>query len=359
MTIERDKSLNFDISKTSINPINSKKENSSEEKLSILRPRSLRDFTGQKKLMENLSVYINAATKREDTLDHCLLSGPPGLGKTTLAYIIAKEMRTEIKSTTAPVIEKSGDMAALLTGLKEGDILFIDEIHRLRPVIEEVLYSAMEDGFIDIQLGQGVTAKSVKINLCAFTLIGATTRAGSLTRPLLSRFGIIGHFEFYKNEELLKIAEKNIKLLNIQAEDLALKEITRRSRGTPRILNRLLKRIRDFAEVQSIEIIDLELCRYALEKMDIDENGLDSLDQKVLKTLVEKFNGGPVGLDNLATSLQEDSATLEELVEPFLLQEGYIQRTARGRVASQKTFRLFNIEAISKDDEPNLFSGNL
>ncbi|HMB00311.1 MAG TPA: Holliday junction branch migration DNA helicase RuvB [Spirochaetota bacterium] len=319
-----------------------------EDKQLSLRPDSLEKFIGQDHLKENMAVFMKAARSRSEPLDHVLLSGPPGLGKTTFANIIAREMQTNIKATSAPVIEKSGDIAGILSALKEKEVLFIDEIHRLRPVVEEVLYSAMEDYAIDIQLGQGNTSKSVKINIPPFTLIGATTRAGSLTQPLISRFGIVNQFDFYNIDNLKTIIERNASLYNIAIDESGIAEIAKRSRGTPRILNRILRRVRDFAQVKGENIINNKIADYALGRMAIDERGLDTMDRKLLKTIIKNFSGGPVGLDNLATSIAEDTSTIEDMYEPYLIQIGFIKRTPRGRTATASAYQYLNIDNDQK-----------
>ena len=310
----------------------------------FLRPGNFTDFIGQRTIKENLLVFIKAARERNDPLDHCLLSGPPGLGKTTLAHIIAKEMGANFKATSAPVIDKTGDIAALLSSLEEGDVLFIDEIHRLRPVVEEVLYSAMEDYSLDITIGQGITTKSVKVKLPSFTLVGATTRPGALTQPLLSRFGILLQFEYYGIKDLEEILLKNAAKMEIAILKDGLHEIAKRSRGTPRILNRLLRRVRDFAQIQKKNTIDKDISDFALNKLKIDNQGLDELDRKFLRVLIEHFGGGPVGLDNIATSLSEDSATIEDIIEPYLIQQGFLKRGPRGRVATTKSYKYLNLK---------------
>ncbi|MFC1503882.1 Holliday junction branch migration DNA helicase RuvB [Spirochaetota bacterium] len=312
-----------------------------------LRPQSIAEFIGQELMKENTSVYIQAAKKRKDVLDHILLHGPPGLGKTTFAHIIANEMKTNIKITSAPVIEKTGDLASILTSLKEYEILFIDEIHRLKPVIEEILYPAMEDFSIDIMLGQGPTAKSVRIKLNRFTLIGATTKAGLLTQPLIGRFGIINRFDFYSKEELTKIIKRNVKLLNISVDESGIDEISKRSRGTPRVLNRIIRRIRDFAQVKNQDIIDRKIADYALGRMEIDGCGLDSMDRKILSVIIKNFQGGPVGLDNLAISVGEDTSTIEDVYEPYLIQSGFLKRTPRGRVATVAGYKHLGLKKDS------------
>ncbi len=303
-----------------------------------LRPSSLDEFIGQKKVTENLKVFIESAKLRKKPLDHILLSGPPGLGKTTLAFITAHEMGVNIKATSAPVIDKAGDLASILTGLEANDVLFIDEIHRLSPAIEEILYPAMEDLSIDIIIGQGIGAKSIKLNLEPFTLVGATTRTGLLTAALRDRFGIPLRFDFYDFEELQLIARRTAGILNIPIEDDAALEIARRSRKTPRIVNRLVNRVADFAVVNAKASIDIDTTKYALEKLDIDEKGLDEMDRKILRSIIEKFNGGPVGLKTIAISVGEETDTIEDYYEPFLVQSGLLKRTSRGRMVTQLAF---------------------
>lgn len=309
----------------------------------ILRPSNFDEFTGQKKLVDNLKIFIQAAKKRGEPLDHTLFTGPPGLGKTTLSMIISREMETKIKITSGPVLEKPGDLAGILTTLDEGDILFIDEIHRLHPVIEEFLYSAMEDYRLDIMIETGPNARSIQIALPRFTLIGATTRAGLLTAPLRSRFGIVNRLDYYEVEDLTKIAKRSASILKVEIDDEAAFEIASRSRGTPRIVNRLLRRTRDFAQVEGDGRINLQIARRALSALEVDERGLDEMDKRILLTIIEKFDGGPVGLNAIASSLSEDSGTIEEVYEPFLLQQGFINRTPRGRMATKLAYKHFNI----------------
>ncbi len=306
-----------------------------------LRPKRFKDFEGQEKIMDNLEVFVQAAILREEALDHVLLHGPPGLGKTTLSHIIASEMGVNVKITSGPVLEKPGDLAGLLTNLDDNDVLFIDEIHRLSPVIEEYLYSAMEDYRIDIMIDTGPNARSVQIELAPFTLIGATTRSGLLTAPLRSRFGITLRMEYYDIPTLAGIVERSAKILAIDIDSKAASEISRRSRGTPRIANLLLKRIRDFAQIKGDGRITMDIAKFGLNALNVDENGLDDMDNKILETILEKFNGGPVGLSTIATAVSEDSGTIEEVYEPFLIQEGYLKRTPRGREITVKTFKHF------------------
>ena len=305
---------------------------------SRLRPQVFSDFDGQKKIVENLKVFVKAAKLRDEALDHVLLHGPPGLGKTTLAHIIANEMEVGIKVTSGPVLDKPGDLAGLLTGLEEGDVLFIDEIHRLSPIVEEYLYSAMEDYCIDIMIDKGPAARSVQLNLQPFTLIGATTRSGLLTGPLRARFGINSLLEYYDADILTGIVKRSSGILKVDIEPDAAAEIASRSRGTPRIANALLRRIRDFAQVKGDGIVDMKITTYGLDALNIDQSGLDEMDNKILMTIIDKFQGGPVGLNTIATAVGEEPGTIEEVYEPFLIKEGYIKRTPRGREVTRNAY---------------------
>ncbi|MGI5901303.1 MAG: Holliday junction branch migration DNA helicase RuvB [Desulfitobacteriia bacterium] len=319
-----------------------------------LRPVRLSEYIGQTRVKENLSVFIHAALNRGEALDHVLLYGPPGLGKTTLANIIAYELGVNIRTTSGPAIERPGDLAALLTSLEPRDVLFIDEIHRLSRTAEEILYSAMEDNCLDIVIGKGPAARSIRLSLAPFTLIGATTRAGQLTSPLRDRFGVISRLEFYSPEELLQIVSRASRILKVELLPDGAEEIAKRSRGTPRVANRLLKRVRDFAQYWQKEVIDFEVASKALDKLQVDAIGLDSLDIKILKTIIYKFDGGPVGLETLAATVGEEAETLEDVVEPFLLQRGFLQRTPRGRVVTSEVYRHLQIDH-PLNQQQNLF----
>ena len=321
-----------------------------------LRPLSFDDFTGQHKIVENLKIFVLAAKRRQEPLDHVLLHGPPGLGKTTLSNIIANELQAGIKITSGPVLDKPSDLAGLLTNLEEGDVLFIDEIHRLNPIVEEYLYSAMEDFRIDIMLDSGPNARSVQISLSPFTLIGATTRSGLLTSPLRARFGINSRLEYYDAKLLTDIVIRSASILQTPIDEIAAFEIARRSRGTPRIANMLLRRTRDFAEIKGNGTITLEIAKFALNALDVDENGLDEMDNRILMTIIEKFKGGPVGLSTIATACGEEAETIEEVYEPFLIQEGYLKRTARGRMATELAYKHLKIKPNFGSETGSLFS---
>ena len=323
-----------------------------------IRPKSLEDYLGQRVVCEQMEIFLAAAKQRGEPLDHTLIFGPPGLGKTTLASIIAHEMGVALKTTSGPVLEKAGDIAALMTNLEPGDVLFIDEIHRLSPYVEEILYPAMEDYQLDIMIGEGPAARSIKLDLPPFTLVGATTRAGLLTSPLRDRFGIVQRLEFYEVDDLAKIVARSAKLLEIPVDDAGAREMARRARGTPRIANRLLRRVRDYAEVKSDGSVTEAVAQQALDMLNVDQLGLDHLDRRLLLMLIEKFEGGPVGVDSLAAALSEERGTLEDVLEPYLIQQGYLLRTPRGRMVTQAAYRHFGMP-MPKTDQSNTLSLDL
>jgi Holliday junction DNA helicase RuvB len=320
-----------------------------------LRPKVLDEYVGQEKARGQLEIFIGAARGRNEALDHVLLFGPPGLGKTTLAHIIAREMGVSMRQTSGPVLERAGDLAALLTNLEPNDVLFIDEIHRLSPVVEEILYPAMEDYHLDIMIGEGPAARSVRLDLPPFTLVGATTRAGMLTNPLRDRFGIVARLEFYTNDELSRIVHRSADLMNVQITATGAHEVAKRSRGTPRIANRLLRRVRDYAQVKSDGVVSSEIADAALQMLDVDKLGFDVMDRKLLQAVLEKFNGGPVGLDNLAAAIGEERDTIEDVLEPYLIQQGYLMRTPRGRVATGLAYQHFGLKVPASLTATSLF----
>ncbi len=310
-----------------------------------LRPRTLSDYVGQDRVRENLTVSIEAARQRQEALDHVLLYGPPGLGKTTLAYVVAQELGVQVRATSGPVLEKPGDLAALLTNLKEHEVLFIDEIHRMSPVIEEILYPAMEDYELDIMIGQGPSARSVKVPLQHFTLVGATTRAGLLTSPLRARFGIVHRLDFYTEDDLNVIVQRSARILGVPIDDPATQELAQRARGTPRVANRLLRRVRDYAEVRADGTINAAVAKKAMALLDVDDNGFDEADRRLLKAIIEKFGGGPVGLNSIAAAISEEKEAIEDIYEPFLIQSGFLDRTPRGRIATERAYEYLKLPA--------------